>query len=86
METASPLAGCGEIDSFEHVLQCTGAGPIPNDAGGLVSFLAGLAVRSCPNNPGFPTHCAQQEIFIDAQSASSATPSISFERDSPRPH
>ena len=84
LETACPRPGCGRIDSFEHLLQCTGIGPVPTEVEELVQDLARLATTACPGNPGLHTHFAQQELPMDIPSemstgARETTKSLSFD-------
>ena len=48
---------CGEVDSFVHLLRCTGMGPVPEpgvDSEPTVLYLAELARRACRIGPGLP--------------------------------
>ena len=64
---------CGGIDSFQHMLQCAGAGPIPNgDKEALEKFLISLVEAASRNAPIWPVPVYRN--FIEEISLSELNP------------
>ena len=84
-ETLCQRPGCGKVDSFDHLLECTKLGSIPTDTDELIEFLVELSKKARYGNPGLPVPHRPLEIFLDAVSESETSTSsdnthLSFER------
>ena len=61
---------CGEVDSIEHIVECTGVGGIPSDLQVQIRFLRKLFLGSIGRSPApiLPPVACEIDLALEASS------------------
>ena len=76
--TSCPVCNRNRIDSFDHLVECTGLRNIPRNAEFIPDYLRELAQRARRSNPGYPLKYTPDEELFLVQYSDSSLEEISF--------